>query len=129
MENNENKQILESLYQQQMMADIGSFNNDMTDTLYVMGCMFPGILNCRLEISVGNEEGKERYIKYTLLPKSWILHRLSEYFQNRHGIIAKIAQIILIKLKAPIFIKEDLVFVVKNYLKSDYDVRIEFAKQ
>ena len=28
-----------------------------------------------------------------------------------------------------IFIKEDLVFVVKNYLKSDYDVRIEFAKQ
>lgn len=129
MANTEDKQILESLYQQQMMADMGSFNNDMTDTLYVIGCMFPGIANCKIEIFVGNEEGKERYIKYTLLPKSWILHRLSEYFQSKHGIIAKMVQIILIKLKAPIFIKEDLVFVVKNYLKSDYDVRIEFAKQ
>jgi hypothetical protein len=91
----------------------------MTDTLYVMGCMMPGVLNCKIEISIGTEELPDRYVKYIMTPKSWILHRFCKYIETKRGIIGKIAQIILLKMRAPVFIDEDLKLLVKNYLRRD----------
>ena len=128
MEEQDYSYLNDRLMAEMWLAESGLFPATMADNLYAWARMQAGIANARLEVSVGLDD-KEPFVKFVLIPSSWLLYSLQERFKKKGGIIGKIMLLVLSKIGAPVFAGETLSQMAKSYLPKKYDVRYEYSRE